>query len=96
MMKIRSAEEARELQYDRDERIFLKALFTALEDQQDWRGQALHGLIDRVIAGTGVARKKALQTLYRMVLSDESAGFTPQIGCILARLGAEDLAPYKP
>jgi hypothetical protein len=30
-----------------------------------------------------------------MVLSDESAGFMPQMGCILARLGAEDLAPYR-
>jgi hypothetical protein len=55
----------------------------------------IHGVLDRVLAAGGLARRPALRTLYRMVLADDSLGFTPQIGAFLARIGAEDLQEYR-
>jgi dihydroorotase len=95
MMTFRPADEAGELELARDERAFLGALFSGLDTLAEWRGEAVHGVIDATIARTGFPRKKALHTLYRVMLSDRSFGFTPQIGAILARVGAEDLQPYR-
>ncbi len=91
VMKMRPAADARELDLEREDQIFLDGLFAALEtlDENEWRGETVHRVLDRTVAETGMARRRALRMLYRLVLAPASSGFTPQIGCILARMGAE-------
>lgn len=90
VMKFASPEVARSAQLDEQDRAFIRNLLRELDKSAEWRGEAIHSVINRVLASGSIERKKALGALYRLVLSEESIGFTPQLGCILARLGPEE------
>ncbi|MGD9944158.1 MAG: amidohydrolase family protein [Burkholderiaceae bacterium] len=96
-MKVRPARVPAALEFDAEERSFLRGLFAEMErfTQKEWSGVAIHSAMDRVLAETGVPRKKALHAIYRVVLTPESFGFTPQIGPVLARMGREEVLAYR-
>jgi lysyl-tRNA synthetase class I len=94
-MKVRDPASANSLAMSNEERWFLGTLFETLGAIEEWDGPLIHAAIDDVLSGSDLGRRQALDALYHVFIADESAGFCPQIGSILTRMGNEDLRAYR-
>ena len=81
--------------FDDAERRFITQVFDDLERAGVTRADAMHAQVHRTMAQAGVETAPGLCTLYRMAFGGDGPTFTPQIGWLLARVGAEQLAGYR-
>jgi len=81
--------------FDARERRFVQQVFDGLERAGVTRADAMHAQVHRTMTEAGVETAQGLRTLYRMAFGGDGPTFTPQIGWLLARMGAEQLAGYR-
>lgn len=90
-MVVREAGQASPDEFDAEERRFLAEVFRGIDGLRALKGEAVHLLIHETIAARGLDRRRGLDALYRLLFGEGGAGFTPQIGWLMSRLGAAAL-----